>query len=129
MGWLGTILIAVVGDIILIGAAALTATVIRFQSLWNAITDDLLLVIVPAAVALNCYRLNTLRNSFKSVGRTLLALAIAAGLTFTMAFAFKVGATYSRVVTGVMLVTAAAWSPELFGQGAGLAPPERKWKG
>jgi exopolysaccharide biosynthesis polyprenyl glycosylphosphotransferase len=107
------ILIAVLGDILLIGAAALTATFVRFQSLSNAITDDLLFVIVPAfllaAVALDCYRLNTLRRSFASVGRVLLALAIAAGLAFAMAFAFKVGATYSRLVTGVMLGTAAAY--------------------
>jgi hypothetical protein len=62
-----------------------------------------------AAVALNCYRLNTLRRSFASVGRTLLALAIAAGLAFSIAFALKVGAFYSRLETGVMLVTAAAY--------------------
>ena len=107
------VFIAVLGDILLIGAAALTATFIRFQSLWSEITDDLLFVTVPAfllaAVALDCYRLNTLRRSFASVGRILLALAIAAGLAFAMAFAFKVGAVYSRLVTGVMLVTAAAY--------------------
>src|SRR5450759_1444876 len=92
------ILIAILGDISLISAAALTATFVRFQSLSDAITDDLLFVIVPAfllaAVALDCYRLNTLRRSFASVGRVLLALAIAAGLAFAMAFAFKVGATH-----------------------------------
>src|SRR5260370_5098887 len=62
-----------------------------------------------AAVALDCYRLNTLKRSFASVGRTLLALAIAAGLAFTMAFAFKVGAFYSRLEIGFMLGTAAAY--------------------
>src|SRR6266481_2589566 len=98
------ILIAVLGDILLIGAAALTATFVRFQSLSDAINENLLFVIVPAfllaAVALNCYRLKTLRRSFASVGRVLLALAIAAGLAFTMAFAFKVGAFYSRLEIG-----------------------------
>src|ERR1019366_2413723 len=58
------VLIAVLGDILLIGAAALTAALVRFQSLSNATTNDLLLIIVPifllAAVALDCYRLNTL---------------------------------------------------------------------
>jgi exopolysaccharide biosynthesis polyprenyl glycosylphosphotransferase len=107
------ILTAVLGDILLIGAAALTATFVRFQSLSEAITDNLLFVIVPAfllaAVALNCYRLKTLKRSFASVGRALLALTIAAGLAFTMAFAFKVGAIYSRLATGVMLGTAAAY--------------------
>ena len=105
------ILVAVVGDILLIGAAALTAAFIRFQSLSGATTSDLLLVIVPtfmlAAVALDCYQLNTLRH--RSVGRTLIALAIAAGLAFTTAFAFKVGAIYSRLETGIMLVSAAAY--------------------
>jgi exopolysaccharide biosynthesis polyprenyl glycosylphosphotransferase len=107
------VLIAVLGDILLISAAALTATLVRFQSLSNAITDDLVLVIVPAfllaAIALDCYRLNTLRRFFASVRRTLVALAIAAGLAFAMAFAFKVGAVYSRLVSGVMLVSAAAY--------------------
>ena len=107
------ILIAILGDISLISAAALTAALLRFHSLSNVTADDFLRIIVPAfllaAVALDCYRLNTLRRSFASVGRVLLALAIAAGLAFAMAFAFKVGATYSRLVTGVMLVTAAAY--------------------
>jgi len=107
------VLIAVLGDILLIGAAALTAALVRFDSLSHATTNDLLLIIVPvfvlAAVALDCYRLNTLRHSFRSVGRALLALAIAAGLAFTMAFALQVGAIYSRLETGVMLVTAAAY--------------------
>jgi exopolysaccharide biosynthesis polyprenyl glycosylphosphotransferase len=39
----------------------------------------------------------------------LLALAIAAGLAFTIAFALKVGAVYSRLETGVTFVTAAAY--------------------
>jgi exopolysaccharide biosynthesis polyprenyl glycosylphosphotransferase len=73
----------------------------------------LLLVIVPvfllAAVALGCYRLTTLRHSFRSVGRTLLALAIAAGLAFTTAFALQAGAIYSRLQTGLMLIIAAAF--------------------
>jgi polysaccharide biosynthesis protein PslA len=107
------VVIAVLGDILLIAAAALTAAFVRFESLSDANTIDLLLVIVPtfllAAVALNCYRLNTLRSAFKSVGRTLTALAIAAGLAFTMAFALKVGATYSRLESGIMLVVAAAY--------------------
>src|SRR5438093_1587992 len=51
------ILSAVLGDILLIGAAALTATFVRFQSLSDAINENLLFVIVPAfllaAVALN----------------------------------------------------------------------------
>ena len=105
------ILVAVVADILLIGAAALTAAFIRFQSLSGATTSDLLLVIVPtfmlAAIAFHCYRLNTLRH--RSVGRALIALAIAAGLAFTTAFAFKVGAIYSRFETGTMLVSAAAY--------------------
>jgi exopolysaccharide biosynthesis polyprenyl glycosylphosphotransferase len=106
-------LVAIVGDILFIGAAAITAAVIRFQSYSLATTNDLLLVIVPAfllaAVALDCYRLNTLRSSFRTVGRALLALAIAAGLAFTTAFAFQVGGIYSRLETGYMLVAAAAY--------------------
>ena len=107
------VLIAIVGDILLIGAAALTAAFIRFQSISEATTNDLLLVIVPtfllAAVALDCYQINTLRHSLRSVGRALVALAIAAGLAFTAAFALQVGAIYSRLETGIMLVTAAAY--------------------
>ena len=106
-------LVAIVGDILFIGAAAITAAVIRFQSYSLATTNDLLLVIVPAfllaAVALDCYRLNTRRSSFRTVGRALLALAIAAGLAFTTAFAFQVGGIYSRLETGYMLVAAAAY--------------------
>ena len=60
-------------------------------------------------MALDCYQLATLRNSFRSVGRTLLALAIAAGLGFTAAFALQVGAIYSRLQTGGMLMLAAAY--------------------
>jgi len=109
------ILIALVGDILLISAAALTAAFMRFQSVSQTRHNDLLLVIVPAfllaAVALDCYRLNTLRRSFRSIGRTLLALAIAAGLAFTTAFALQVGATYSRLETGLMLVATAVYLP------------------
>jgi exopolysaccharide biosynthesis polyprenyl glycosylphosphotransferase len=98
---------------LLIGAAALTAAFIRFHGLSEANTNDLLLVIVPtfllAAVALDCYRLNTLSNSFRSVRRVLLALAIAAGLAFTAAFALQVGAIYSRLETGIMLAAAAGY--------------------
>ena len=107
------ILVAVVGDILIIVAAALTAAFIRFLSLSDATPNDLLFVIVPAfllaGVALDCYQLTTLRNSFRSVGRTLLALAIAAGIGFTAAFALQVGATYSRLQTGGMLMLAAAY--------------------
>ncbi len=110
---LTAVLSAVVADILLIAAAATTAGVMRFHSLANANTGDLLLVMVPAfllaAVALKCYRLNTLRDTFESVGRTLVALAIATGLAFTIAFALKVGATYSRLESGFTLVTAAAF--------------------
>src|SRR6266481_2396694 len=107
------VLIAILGDISLISAAALTAALVRFHSLSNVTADDFLRIIVPAyllaAVALDCYRLNTLRRSFASVGRAVLALAIAAGLAFSMAFAFKVGAFYSRLETVIMLGTAAAY--------------------
>ncbi len=106
------VLAAVLGDILLIAAAATTAGVMRFQGLANANTGDLLLVMVPAfllaAVTLKCYRLSNLRNAFESVGRTLVALAIATGLAFTIAFALKVGATYSRLESGFTLVAAAA---------------------
>jgi Na+/proline symporter len=62
-----------------------------------------------AAVALKCYRLNTLRSFFESVARTLTALVIAAGLVFTIAFALKVGAAYSRLETDVTFATAAVY--------------------
>ena len=107
------ILIAVVGDILIIIAAALTAAFIRFLSFSDATPNDLLFIIVPAfllaGMALDCYQLATLRNSFRSVGRSLLALAIAAGLGFTAAFALQVGAIYSRLQTGGMLMLAAAY--------------------
>jgi exopolysaccharide biosynthesis polyprenyl glycosylphosphotransferase len=107
------ILIAIVGDILLIAAAAPTATFIRFRNFSDTTTLDLLLIIVPAfllaAVALDCYSINTLRHSFRSIGRVLLALAIAAGLAFATAFALQVGSIYSRLETGLMLVTAAAY--------------------
>ena len=107
------VVLTIVGDILLIVAAALTAAIIRFQSFSDTTTNDLLLVIVPAfllaGVALNCYQLTTLRDTIRSIGRSLLALAIAAGLVFAAAFALQVGAIYSRLGTGIMLVTAAAY--------------------
>src|SRR4051794_18382274 len=107
------ILAAVTSDILLIVAATLTAAFIRFQSISHEHTDDLLLVVVPtfllAAAALNCYRLDTLRRAFRSVGRSLLALAIAAGLAAVTAFALQVGAIYSRLEIGLLLVIASVY--------------------
>ena len=107
------VLIAVVCDASLIAAAALTAAGFRFQSVSEATTVDLVLIILPvfilAAVALDCYRLSTLRRLFKSVGRALLALSIAAGIAFAMAFALQVGAIYSRLETAYMLLAAVAY--------------------
>ena len=98
---LAAVLFAVVGDISLIAAAVMTAGAFRFQSRGEAHTADLLLVLVPAfllaAVALKCYRLDRLRQPVESVATTLVALAIATGFAFTIAFALKVGATYSRL--------------------------------
>jgi exopolysaccharide biosynthesis polyprenyl glycosylphosphotransferase len=85
----------------------------RFQSLAEAHANDLLLVLVPAyllaAAGLKCYRLNTLRRPVESVGATLVALAIATGFALTIAFALKVGATYSRLESGFTLISAAAF--------------------
>lgn len=107
------VLIAVVGDLLLIVAAASTAALVRYQSLISVFSCDLLIVIVPAfllaAVALRCYQLNTLRRSFESVWRALLVLAVAAGLAFTTAFTLQAGATYSRLETGIMLISAAVY--------------------
>jgi lipopolysaccharide/colanic/teichoic acid biosynthesis glycosyltransferase len=110
---LTAVLIAVVGDISLIAAAVITAGFMRFQSLAEAHANDLLVVLVPAyllaAAALKCYRLNRLRHPVESVGTTLVALAIATGFAFAIAFALKVGATYSRLESGFTLVSAAAF--------------------
>jgi polysaccharide biosynthesis protein PslA len=110
---LAAVLFAVLGDISLIAAAVTTAGAFRFQSRGEAHTADLLLVLVPAfllaAVALRCYRLNRLRLPVESVATTLVALAIATGFAFTIAFALKVGATYSRLESGYALVGAAAF--------------------
>ena len=107
------VVIAIVGDILLIGAAALTAGFIRFESPLGATTNELLLIIIPAfllaAFALDCYQINTLKHSLRSVEKTIVALAIAAGLTFAAAFALQVGVIYSRLATGIMLMTAAAY--------------------
>ena len=107
------VLIIIAGDLLLIVAAALTAALVRYQSLISVFSYDLLLVMVPvflvAAVALRSYQLNTLRRYFESVWRVLLVLAVAAGLAFTTAFALQAGATYSRLETGIMLVSAAVY--------------------
>ena len=107
------VLIAIICDVLLVGAAALTAAYIRFDSPFAAVTNELLLVIIPAfllaAFALDCYQIKTLRHSLRSVEKTLVALAIAAGLTFAAAFALQVGVIYSRLATGIMLVSAAAY--------------------
>jgi exopolysaccharide biosynthesis polyprenyl glycosylphosphotransferase len=107
------IIVAIIGDIILIGAAALIAAYIRFESISETTPYNYLLVIIPtylfAALALGCYELNTLRQSMRSIGRTLLALTISAGFAIMTAFALQVGAFYSRIATGLMLVLAAAF--------------------
>ena len=107
------VIIAIIIDIFVIGAAALTAAFIRFQSVSAGNTATLLLAILPpfllAAITLDCYRVNKLRSSFQSVGRALAALAIAAGLAFATAFAFQVGSAYSRLESGYLLVTAVAY--------------------
>ena len=106
-------LVAIIGDITLLSAAALTAALLRFASLSEATPFNYLLIIVPtfalAAVALNGYGLSTLRDSARSVGRALLALAIAAGIGFTTAYALQVGVNYSRVATGIMLILASIY--------------------
>jgi polysaccharide biosynthesis protein PslA len=105
-----TVLAVVASDLLLIVAATLTASFIRFQSVTHETTGDLLIVVVPtfllAALALDCYRLDTLRHAFRSVGRAMLALAIAAGLGAATAFTLKVGAIYSRLEIGLLFVTA-----------------------
>ena len=107
------VLITIVGDALLIAAAALTAALLRFRNIFDTTTLDLVLIILPvfflAAVALSCYRINTLRRPFKSVGLALLALLIAAGVAFAMAFALQVGAIYSRLETAYMLLAVAAY--------------------
>jgi exopolysaccharide biosynthesis polyprenyl glycosylphosphotransferase len=107
------ILVAFIGDIILIGVAALTAAYLRFESLSASTPYDYLLVIIPtyllAAVALDCYGLNTLRQSMRSISRALLALGISAGFAVTTAFALQVGVFYSRVAAGLMLVLASVF--------------------
>jgi lipopolysaccharide/colanic/teichoic acid biosynthesis glycosyltransferase len=107
------VLIAIVADILLIGAAALTAAFIRFENPFEAVTNQLLLIIIPAfllaAFALDCYRIDTLKHSLRSVEKIIAALAIAAGLTFAAAFALQVGVIYSRLATGIMLVSAAGY--------------------
>ncbi|MGE5301750.1 MAG: hypothetical protein ACM3TN_00390, partial [Alphaproteobacteria bacterium] len=69
-----TVLAAALGDVLLIAAATLTAAFLRFGG-FSPNSDDLLLVIVPtfllAALALDCYRINTLRRSLRSVTRIL----------------------------------------------------------
>ena len=109
----GVVFAAVVTDIALIGAAASTSALIRYHDVIETTSSSLLLVIVPAylfaAAALGCYRLNNLRTRLHSIVTGLAALTGAAGLAFTMAFAFQVGAVYSRLGTGIMLVCAALY--------------------
>jgi len=104
---------AVIGDVLLIVVATLTAALIRFQSVWHATTNDLLFVILPtfllAAAALDCYHLDTLRTFSRSIGRVLIALTISAGLASAIAFALQVGAIYSRLEIGLLFVIASGY--------------------
>ena len=107
------ILAVVASDVVLIVAATLTAAFIRFQNISHETTNDLLFVVVPtfllASLALDCYQLDTLRRSFRSIGRALVALAIAAALAAVTAFALQVGAIYSRLEIGLLFITASVY--------------------
>jgi exopolysaccharide biosynthesis polyprenyl glycosylphosphotransferase len=95
------------GDGLMISGAALLAALARFESVKAGNTSDLLLVILPAyymaSLLFHSYRLTNLLNPLKSVIRALLPLTVAMALTAGAAYAFKVGANYSRLESGYML--------------------------
>jgi hypothetical protein len=92
------VLIAIIYNVLLISAAALTTAYIRFESLLAAVVNELRLVIIPAfllaAFALDYQQIMMLRHSPRSVETTTIALAITAGLTFVAAFVLQVGVIY-----------------------------------
>jgi exopolysaccharide biosynthesis polyprenyl glycosylphosphotransferase len=99
------------GDASVIIAAALLAALMRFRSLGEGNTRDLLLIVLPsyflAALVFRSYRLSDLTNPAKSAFRALAPLLIALALTVTAAYAFKVGHHYSRLESGYMAAFAA----------------------
>ena len=106
----GSVAGCALGDGLAIIAAALLAALARFGSVEEGNTGDLLLVVLPsyflAAVVFSSYRLSDLTKPFRSVVRALSPLAVALVLTSIAAYAFKVGAKYSRLESGYFVVFA-----------------------
>lgn len=98
-------------DALLLIVAANAAAFLRFGAFVETHLWNLLVVIAPTylivAAGLRAYSLRVICNPIASFGRAFGALIIAAGLTFTAAFAFKVGASYSRLEIGYIFTSAA----------------------
>ena len=107
----GSVAGCALGDGLMIIAAAVLAALTRFEALEEGNTRDLLIVILPsyflAALVFRSYRLSDLIHPLRSASRALGPLLLAVALTAIAAYAFKVGAHYSRLEGGYMVVFAA----------------------
>ena len=101
---------AICGDIALIGASAIAASWFRFGDLVSGNILDLLMVglfpYILAALSLEAFQIERLRNRVTSIRRAVTAYWIALVVAVIAAFIFKVGAAYSRLETGYLVALA-----------------------
>ena len=101
--------IAWLTDNALLIAASYTGALLRFGNLSDGNAPRLLIAVLPAfllaALSVRCYNLQLLRHPFRSARQTLFACTIAYAVLFMIAFALQVGALFSRLEIGIIIVT------------------------
>lgn len=102
---------AVVTDLAVLGVSGIFGGALRHGDLAPSNWEQTVALLAPsfllAAVALRAYTMRTLRSYSRSVLRVLLALVIAAGISFSASFAMKVSAELSRLEVAYTLLIAA----------------------
>jgi exopolysaccharide biosynthesis polyprenyl glycosylphosphotransferase len=97
-------------DNVLVIGAVCSGTFLRFGNLLEGNAPRLLIVVLPtfllAALALRCYDPRLLRHPFRSARQIVLAGVLTLGMLFAAAFAFQVGALFSRLESGIIIITA-----------------------
>lgn len=102
---------AVVIDLCVIGLSGMLVAAARHgdlsSSYWTQTISLLLPTYLLAALALHAYEMRSLRSLARAVFASEVALATAAAIAFSLAFALKVGEELSRLETGITIVLAA----------------------
>jgi len=97
----------VCGDIAVISVAALVASWLRYGNILLGNPLDLLAVLLfpylLAATLLEGFQIERLRKRAGSIRRAVMAFVVSFVFAVIAAFAFKVGATYSRLETGYLV--------------------------